>query len=202
MQHLTVKKIWYHRKIHINKKLQPYKSVVKPILLYNSGTWELTKKEQNEIDVTHRRQPRTLINSKEICNNKLYKKCKEEEISVAIKRNKCKTFGHILRLPLYTPANESMNYYFKVPEKIRKYQGITRTTLPTFIDKDIKQTVKKNHLTVLPIKQFISTKGLENIRILAEERCIERLFKRYMFHLRRVKKHFYKSKMHKRRQLL
>ena len=104
-----------------------------------------------------------MINNKEICNNKLYKKCKEEEISVAIKRNKRKTFGHILRLPLNTPANESMNYYFKVPEKIRKYPGITRTTLPTFIDKDIKQTVKKNHLTVLPIKQFISRKGLENI---------------------------------------
>ena len=28
----TIKKIWYHRKIHINKKLQLYKSTVKPIL--------------------------------------------------------------------------------------------------------------------------------------------------------------------------
>ena len=81
MQHLTVKKIWYHRKIHINKKLQPYKSVVKPILLYNSGTWGLTKKEQL-------RQLRTLINNKKICNNKLHEKCKEEEISVTIERNK------------------------------------------------------------------------------------------------------------------
>ena len=51
------------------------------ILLYNSGTWGLTKKEQNEIDVTHRRQLRTLINNKKICNNKLYKNVK--------KKNKC-----------------------------------------------------------------------------------------------------------------
>ena len=28
----TIKKIWYHRKIHINKKLQLYKPTVKPIL--------------------------------------------------------------------------------------------------------------------------------------------------------------------------
>ena len=118
----TIKKTWCHRKIHINKKLQLYKSTVKPILLYSPGTWGLTKKEQNEIDVTHRRQLTTLINNKKICSNKLYEKCKEEEISVTIKRNKWKLFGHILRLPLNTPANESMKYYFKVPEKIKNTQ--------------------------------------------------------------------------------
>ena len=83
----TIKKIWYHRKIHINKKLQLYKSTVKPILSYNSGTSGHTKKEQNEIDVTHHRQLRTLINNKKIYN-KLYEKCKEDEISVTIKINK------------------------------------------------------------------------------------------------------------------
>ena len=75
----TIKKIWYHRKIHINKKLQLYKSTVKPILLYSPATWGLTKKEQNEIDVTHRRQLRTLINNKKICNNKLYKNVKKKK---------------------------------------------------------------------------------------------------------------------------
>ena len=62
----TIKKIWYHQKIHISKKLQLYKSTVKPILLYNSGTWRLIKKEQNEIAVTHQRQLRTLIYNKNI----------------------------------------------------------------------------------------------------------------------------------------
>ena len=118
----TIKKIWHHQKIHIKINLQLYKSTVKPILLYNSGTWGLTKKEQNEIDVTHRRQLTTLINNKKICSNKLYKKCKEEEISVTIKRNKWKLLGHILQLSLNTPGNESMKYYFKVPEKIKNTQ--------------------------------------------------------------------------------
>ena len=75
----TIKKIWYHRKIHINKKLQLYKSTVKPILLYNLGTWGVTKKEQNEIDVTRRRQLRTVINNKKICSNKLYKNAEKKK---------------------------------------------------------------------------------------------------------------------------
>ena len=130
------------------------------------------KKEQNEIDITRPRQLRTLINNKKICNKKLYEKYKKEEISVTIKRNKQKLFGHILRLPLTTPANESMKYYFKIPKKIKKHPEIPRIRLPRSIDKDIKQAVKKNHPTVLPVKQFISTKDLDDLRMLAQERDV------------------------------
>ena len=45
----TIKKLWYHRKIHINKKLHLYKSTVKPILLYNSGTWDLQRKNKMKL---------------------------------------------------------------------------------------------------------------------------------------------------------
>ena len=62
------------------------------------------------------RQLKALISNKKIYNNKLYEKFKEEEISVIIERSKWKLFGHILQLPLNSPANESMKYYFKVPE--------------------------------------------------------------------------------------
>ena len=65
-----------------------------------------------------------------------------------------------------------MKYYFKVPKKIKKHPGIPGTTLPTSIDKDIKQVVKKSHPTVLPVKQFISTKYLEDLRMLAQKRDV------------------------------
>ena len=65
-----------------------------------------------------------------------------------------------------------MKYYFKVPEKTKKYPGIPRTTLPTSIDEDIKQAVKKNHPTVLHVKQFISTKDIEDLRMLAQGRDV------------------------------
>ena len=113
-----------------------------------------------------------MIKNKKICNNKLYEKCKEEETIVTIKRSKWKLFGDILRISLNTPANESMKYYFKVPKKIKKYPGTPRTTLPMFIDKDIKQVVKKNPPNVLPVKQFISTKDPEDLRMLAEKRDV------------------------------
>ena len=48
--------------------------------------------------------------------------------------------------------------------------------LPTSIDKDIKQAVKKNHPTVLSAKQFISTKDLEQLRMLAQERGVWKHF--------------------------
>ena len=44
--------------------------------------------------------------------------------------------------------------------------------LLTSIDKDTKQAVEKNHPTVLPAKQFISTKDLEDLRMLAEDRDV------------------------------
>ena len=68
-----------------------------------------------------------MINNKKICNNKLYEKCKEEEIIVTVKRRKL--FGHILQISLNTSANESMKYYFKVTKEIKKYPGIPRTKI-------------------------------------------------------------------------
>ena len=78
----TIRKIWYQKFLSIKNYNYKYRSTVKPMLLNNSGTWGLTKKEQNQIDVIHHRQ----LNNKKIWNNKLYEKYKEE-ISVTIKRN-------------------------------------------------------------------------------------------------------------------
>ena len=78
-----------------------------------------------------------------------------------------KTFWTCSTITTIYIRNELIKYYFKVPEKLKKYPGIPRTRLPRSIDKDIKQAVKKSHPTVLPVKQFISTKGLEDLRMLA-----------------------------------
>ena len=54
----------------------------------------------------------------------------------------------------------------------RRYPGKPKTMLPTSKDKDMKQAVEKNHPTVLPVKQFISTKNLEDLRRLTQERDV------------------------------
>ena len=51
-----------------------------------------------------------------------------------------------------------------------------RTTLATSIYKDIASSDKKNNPTVIPVKQFKSTKDLEDLRMLAQERDVWKEF--------------------------
>jgi hypothetical protein len=45
-----LKKICNDKNINISRKLNIYKTLVKPILIYNYGTWGLTKNEEKELD--------------------------------------------------------------------------------------------------------------------------------------------------------
>ena len=51
---------------------------------------------------------------------------------------------------------------------------------------------------MLPVKQFKSTKDLEDLKMLAQERDVWKDFLNIMFCQRPAKKHFYKSKWHRR----
>lgn len=164
----SIKQVWLKQNIHWEKKLTIYKSIVKPVLTYNFGTWGLTKKEQNEIDVVHRRQLRSIIKDKKIKNKKLYEKCKEEPISKTMKHTKWRLLGHIFRLPETTPAQQAMKYYFEIPKDAKKFPGNKRITLPTSIDQDIKTTLKNN--PTLPVKQFTTTDDLRTLKQIAQDR--------------------------------
>ena len=95
-----------------------YKSLVKPVLTYNFGTWGLAMKEAHERDVVHRKQLRIIIKDFKINNRRLYKNCQEEPISQSTKINKWKLLGHVLRLPTCTPipTRKAMAYYFESPQ--------------------------------------------------------------------------------------
>ena len=57
--------IWIRKdKIKQSLRLKLYKSLIKPILVYNAGTWSPTKKEEDELDSFHRRQLRKVMNVK------------------------------------------------------------------------------------------------------------------------------------------
>ena len=58
-----LKNVWIRKdKIKQVTKLKLYRSIVKPILTYNSGTWGPTKKEEDELDAFHRKQLRRVLN--------------------------------------------------------------------------------------------------------------------------------------------
>ena len=80
--------IWIRKdKIKQTLRLKLYKSIVKPILTYSSGTWSQTKKEEDGLDAFHRKQLRTVLNVKYpvIMKNKIvYRETGEEILSIEI----------------------------------------------------------------------------------------------------------------------
>ena len=57
--------VWIRNdKVKQHTKLKLYKTLVKPILTYNSGTWSPTLKEENDLDSFHRKQIRMVLNVK------------------------------------------------------------------------------------------------------------------------------------------
>ena len=104
-------------KEHLNKhlRIELYKKLIKPVLLYNSSTWGLTANDELKLDTFHRKQLRRKIDKRcpnKISNAKLYEKCKTCPISLQITELRWQKVGHILRLDQNTTAYTSMLYYF------------------------------------------------------------------------------------------
>ena len=71
------------RKDHIKEKhhLKLYRTLVKPVLLYNNAIWGLTKRGATNLDAFHRRQLKRIIGKNcpnKFSNKALYERCHEE----------------------------------------------------------------------------------------------------------------------------
>ena len=121
--------IWIRKnKIRPQIRLKLYKSIVKPVLLYNSSTWGLTKTDEDNLDSFHRRQLRSVLHIKFptiIRNNELYESTGEIPLSLTVLQSRWRLFGNILRLNNDAPARKSIEYYFK-PSNQRKFRGRQR----------------------------------------------------------------------------
>ena len=85
-------KVWIrHHKISIPVRLKLYNCYIKPVLLYNSGTWGLTKSDLDCLDSFHRQQLRQVLNviCRNIIKNKdLYERTNEQPLSLTILKNR------------------------------------------------------------------------------------------------------------------
>ena len=71
----------------MKKRLQLYNSLIKSILLYNCGTWGLSKTDERNLDSFHRKQLRQVVGIKwphRISNRNLYRITGSQEISKTI----------------------------------------------------------------------------------------------------------------------
>ena len=131
--------IWYRQNlISERKRICLYEALVLPILLYNCGTWGLTKKNLESLDALHRKQLRRVIGviwPERINNQDLYERCRVRPVSLRIKQQRWKLFGHILRRDDNIPAQTAMKEYFNTG---KKYRGQTPTSLPSTLSADLQ----------------------------------------------------------------
>ena len=159
--------VWIRKdKIKTTTKLKLYRSLVKPVLTYNSGTWALTKMEEKRLDAFHRTQLRKVLGIRypvKITNISLYKKCNETPLSSQILEYRWRLFGHILRRNEDIPARKAMKFYFTNINE--KFPGRPLTTLPTVLNNDLIKV--NNTYTAITLK---SEKDLEQLTTLAKNR--------------------------------
>ena len=147
----SVDKIWPSKKFRINQKLKIYKTIVKSVLTYNYSTWGLTKKQEEELNRTHRRHLRTIWNNPFMSNKNVYEKSKENKMSDDMRKARWKALGHMLRREKDTPCQQAMEYYFEMPVKAKKFSGRKRRTLPIILNDDIERAAVHH---IIPIPKF------------------------------------------------
>ena len=138
--HKDMFKIWVrNEKISEHRLIRIYRALVEPILLYNCGSWALTKKEEESLDAFHRRQLRRTLGIKwteKVSTKELYDRTGCSPISNKIREARWKLFGHILRLSQEAPAQLAMTDYFKPPGI--GYPGHPTLTLPGTLHNDLQ----------------------------------------------------------------
>ena len=133
-----------NKKLSLEVRLRLFNSYVKPIFLYNSELWTVTKNIEHEIDVFHRKLLRYVLKiyyPYTISNNELYTRTKEIEWSILIKQKRFKWTGHMLRLPETTPVRLALTESLKISKK-KAGQG-NRLTLVKLYNKDLAEVDSK-----------------------------------------------------------
>jgi len=160
--------LWKSLSIRKETKLRLYNALVKPILLYNCGTWGLNKMWLEKLDATHRRHLRRLLgvfHPEHISNAKLYKLCQEEPVSKYIKTARWRLLGHILRLPKDAPAQRALDVYVTTTAPGRR--GKHQTGLLTMFKADLEAFKNKPSRREIKLMGFARPDQLNNMRSLA-----------------------------------
>ena len=109
--------LWKNRNLVSERtRIYSYRVVVESVLLYNCGTWALTRKLANKLDRCQRSMLRRVVGLHwydKVKNESLYKRCNVDPAWIQVLRARWRLFGHVLRLANDTPAKLAMAYYFK-----------------------------------------------------------------------------------------
>ena len=91
--------------ITLQRRLHIYRAVVVSIMLYNCGSWEVSKSVFSHLDKCHRRHPRSILGIRwphTISNELLYRRCDTQPLSKTVTEAHWRMLGHVLHMPHQT----------------------------------------------------------------------------------------------------
>ena len=120
------------RRSHIclSRRLRIYNAFVLPVLLYNCGTWALTKVQAEKLSAFHRRQLRSILGVRwpeTISNDTLYRRTGQCDIADMVEKARVRLLGHCLRMDIQSPPQRALEI-FSDPAR-RRRRGRPKTTI-------------------------------------------------------------------------
>ena len=105
-------------------------------------------------------------------NNKaLYSHCQAKLLSLLVKRSRWRLLGHILRMPVDTPAVSAMANYFHMHNE-KKRKGRPRMTLPMKLNDDLAHARQGTLKSIQDLDKLVSLAGDRNTwRCLVNDIC-------------------------------
>jgi sorting nexin-29 len=117
--YFSIKHLLSSRKIARGTKFAMYRTLIRPVVLYGSESWNMTASDEHAIGVFERRILRTIAGPKKIgeeymqrSNNELYQCFKEADIVKRIKVSRLRWAGHVVRRSAEAPLRRVFNTNF------------------------------------------------------------------------------------------
>ena len=130
--------VWRNRCITLRLKLRIFESNVKSVLLYGAETWRMTRKNISKLQAWTNKKLRYILGiwwPRRITNEDLWRRTKQEELEITIKRRKWRWIGHTLRKPPESITRQALEWN---PQGHRR-RGRPRHTWRRTMNEEIQQ---------------------------------------------------------------
>ena len=102
-----------NQKIPLGKRCFIYKACIRPVLLYGSEAWVVTRDIERLLKSCENRMLRYMTKIKwedRITNEELWRMCEVEDLKSVVRRNRLRWFGHVQRREDHHIIKRAMNY--------------------------------------------------------------------------------------------
>ena len=104
--------ILVNRNIPIKNRIRMYQACIRPVLLYGGETWPITKRLEQLLRSCDSRMLRYMANIRwedRISNEEVLHKCRLQEISSVLRKQRLRWFGHVKRMEENSILRRAMN---------------------------------------------------------------------------------------------